>query len=84
MILRVKWWRNVKNKDFFANLKAQSWWSLRMRFQNTYRALKGMEYEPDNLISLSSEIDKKEFDQLIMELSQPNLHEKRCRKNLSQ
>lgn len=60
-----------KNKDFFANLKAQSWWSLRMRFQNTYRALKGMEYEPDNLISLSSEIDKKEFDQLIMELSQP-------------
>ena len=60
-----------KNKDFFANLKAQSWWSLRMRFQNTYRALKGMEYEPDNLISLSSEIDKNEFDQLVMELSQP-------------
>ncbi|WP_180001227.1 terminase [Acinetobacter sp. YH12255] len=60
-----------KNKDFFANLKAQSWWSLRMRFQNTYRALKGMEYDPDNLISLSSEIDKNEFDQLVMELSQP-------------
>lgn len=61
-----------KNKDFFANLKAQSWWSLRMRFQNTYRALKGMEYDPDNLISLSSKnIDKSEFDQLVMELSQP-------------
>ncbi len=60
-----------KNKDFFANLKAQSWWSLRMRFQNTYRALKGMEYDPDNLISLSSEINKNEFDQLVMELSQP-------------
>ena len=60
-----------KNKDFFANLKAQSWWSLRMRFQNTYRALKGMEFDPDNLISISSNIDKNEFDQLVMELSQP-------------
>jgi len=63
---------NRKNKDYFANLKAQSWWALRMRFQNTYRALKGMEYDPDNLVSLSSEdIDKNEMNQLIMELSQP-------------
>lgn len=63
---------NRKNKDYFANLKAQSWWALRMRFQNTYRALQGMEYDPDNLISLSSEdIDKNELNQLIMELSQP-------------
>jgi len=60
------------NKDFFANLKAQSWWSLRIRFQNTYRALKGMEYDPDNLISLSTEhIDKKELALLTTELSQP-------------
>ena len=42
------------NKDFFANLKAQSWWFLRLRFQNTYRALNGHEYDPDMLISLSS------------------------------
>ena len=43
-----------------------------MRFQNTYRALKGMDYDPDNLVSLSSEdIDKNELNQLIMELSQP-------------
>lgn len=28
-----------KNKDFFKNLKAQGWWSLRKRFQNTYRVV---------------------------------------------
>ena len=61
-----------KNKDFFANLKAQSWWSLRIRFQNTYRALNGMEYDPDNLISLSTaDIDPKELALLKTELSQP-------------
>ncbi|MGP4771883.1 terminase [Acinetobacter sp. PFS20] len=59
------------NKDFFANLKAQSWWWLRLLFQNTYRALNGMEYDPDMLISISSDIEEKERTKLIMELSQP-------------
>lgn len=60
------------NKDYFANLKAQSWWALRLRFQNTHRALNGREYDPDNLISLSKDdLDKNELTQLIMELSQP-------------
>ncbi|MBF7687068.1 terminase [Acinetobacter rathckeae] len=60
------------NKDFFANLKAQSWWSLRLRFQNTHRALNGRDYDADNLISISSDdLDKNEITQLIMELSQP-------------
>lgn len=60
------------NKDFFANLKAQSWWYLRLRFQNTYRALNGQEYDHDMLISLSSKhIDQNEMIQLTMELSQP-------------
>jgi len=58
-----------KNKDFFANLKAQSWWSLRMRFQATYRALQGMDYNPDDIISISSTI--LELPKLTMELSQP-------------
>ncbi|MBK0062163.1 MULTISPECIES: terminase [unclassified Acinetobacter] len=60
------------NKDFFANLKAQSWWSLRLRFQETYRAINGREYDPDMLISLSSaDIDTKELALLTTELSQP-------------
>ncbi|WP_279722397.1 terminase [Acinetobacter baumannii] len=60
------------NKDFFANLKAQSWWSLRLRFQETFRALEGRDYDPDMIISLSSEdIDAKELALLTTELSQP-------------
>ncbi|MDX7880465.1 terminase [Acinetobacter nosocomialis] len=60
------------NKDFFANLKAQSWWSLRLRFQETFRALEGRDYDPDMIISLSTEdIDPKELALLTTELSQP-------------
>lgn len=60
------------NKDFFANMKAQAWWWLRMRFQETYRAIEGREYDPDMLISLSSdELEEKELALLATELSQP-------------
>ncbi len=60
------------NKDFFANLKAQAWWWLRMRFQETFRAIDGREYDPDMLISLdSSALDSKELALLTTELSQP-------------
>lgn len=58
------------NKDFFANAKAQSWWWLRTLFQNTYRAVKeGMDYNPDEIISISGTLAKK--NKLIVELSQP-------------
>ena len=58
------------NADFFANLKAQSWWSLRMRFQATHRAVaEGQEFDPDALISLAGGLE--ELGQLIHELSQP-------------
>lgn len=57
------------NKDFFANAKAQGWWHLRKLFRNTFRAINGMEYNPDEIISISSEMESK--DKLIIELSQP-------------
>lgn len=57
------------NKDFFSNLKAQSWWALRMRFQNTFRARAGLPYDPDNLVALPSDLP--ELDALVSELSQP-------------
>ena len=42
-----------KNEDFFANAKAQAWWSLRTRFQKTYRAIhEGVKTNSDELISL--------------------------------
>lgn len=63
-----------KNKDFFENAKAQAWWSLRTRFLNTYRAVvKGMPFDPADVISLSSGMPK--LVKLITELSQPTFTE---------
>ncbi|MDZ7906197.1 MAG: hypothetical protein U5N55_10790 [Cypionkella sp.] len=46
-----------RNKDFYANLKAQAWWQLRRRFERTYRAInEGIEYPHDDLISLPSSL----------------------------
>ncbi|MDP3351826.1 MAG: TerL protein [Hydrogenophaga sp.] len=59
-----------KNADFFENLKAQSWWALRMRFQATYRAVaEGMEVPAEDLISISPQL--KYLDVLCLELAQP-------------
>jgi phage terminase large subunit len=59
-----------KNKDFFANAKAQSWWHLRLLFQNTYRAVvEGLPYDPDKIISIDPNLE--ELLPLRMELAQP-------------
>lgn len=68
------------NEDFFENAKAQAWWSLRMRFNATYRAVQAKakfekegipmeEFDPDAIISLSSSIP--DLGKLLIELSQP-------------
>jgi hypothetical protein len=58
------------NEDFFANAKAQAWWSLRRRFQATYRAIvEKLHYNSEDIISISSKIP--EYQKLIVELSQP-------------
>lgn len=52
------------NKNFFGNLKAQAWWQVARRFQNTYRAIRQLEgdkdekdftWKPEDLISLSKD-----------------------------
>jgi phage terminase large subunit len=59
-----------KNKDYFANAKAQAWWALRLRFQATWRALhERMPYDPDAIISINPRLA--ELLPLTMELSQP-------------
>lgn len=58
----------VKNKDMFANLKAQSWWLLADRFRNTYNAIhRGQQFDPSELISISSECQhlEKIVDELV-------------------
>jgi len=58
------------NEDFFANAKAQGWWSLRLRFLRTHRAVtEGAKFDPDEMISLSG--DLAELRALQAELSRP-------------
>ncbi len=59
-----------KNEDFFENAKAQGWWSLRRRFQMTYRAVvEKLEFNVEDIISISSQIV--DYKKLMIELSQP-------------
>lgn len=65
------------NGDYFANAKAQGWFSLRARFQRVHRALQMHErgenwreaYDPDDLIVLNGKMP--ELSRLTQQLSQP-------------
>lgn len=58
------------NDSFFANYKAQSWWSLRDRFKATYEAVQnGVISDESNLISISSKLSN--LARVTTELSQP-------------
>jgi phage terminase large subunit len=77
--------QKITNEEFFLNLKSQAWWLVADRFRNTYSAINnggkfdpetglvhctnGETFEPDDLISISSEIPNRE--NLITELSTP-------------
>lgn len=64
------------NADYYANAKAQAWFSLRARFQRGFRALAMHKtgedwrtaYDPDDLISLSSKMP--EISNVTSQLSQ--------------
>lgn len=57
------------NRDMFRNLKAQAWWQVARRFERTFLAVtKGLEFDPDDLISLPSTL--RNLQQLKKELSQ--------------
>lgn len=66
---------SLKNKDFFKNIKAQAWWSLRTRFYKTWKCIQAIKegkpipsYEADELISLDSAMPL--LKQLMKELAQ--------------
>lgn len=60
----------VKNKDMFANIKAQAWWLVADRMKNTYNAVRnGQVFEVDEMIFIDSTMPN--VDQLIDELSTP-------------
>lgn len=61
---------DIKNKDFFANVKAQMWWLVADRLRNTYNAIRnGQPFTDDEMIFIDSGV--KHLDQLIDELSTP-------------
>ncbi len=67
------------NQDYFDNLKAQAWWSVRSRFHRTFRAVEAFKADGtkpdrfDDLISISLAAGPKGTKPLtlISELSQP-------------
>lgn len=59
-----------KNRDMFKNKRAQYWWLLRDRFEATYLAVeRGIYTNPENLISISSEIGDSIINDLKGELT---------------
>lgn len=68
----AKYTDDKKNRDMFANIKAQAWWMVRDRFYKTWRAVHhGDSYPEDQLISLSSSLQELEY--LTAELSRPQV-----------
>lgn len=64
--------QSLMNKDFYDNLKAQGWWSMRTRCYKTFKARKeGIVYPVDELISLDSNMGSAILEQLKKELGQP-------------
>lgn len=66
----------IKNKDFFANLKAQAWWAVADRFRLTYQVVNAIKngetpppYKIDDLISLDSSMPN--LEKLKYELAIP-------------
>jgi phage terminase large subunit len=57
-------------EDFAQNLKAQGWWLLRRRFENTHKAVtEGVKFPIDEMICIDSKIAC--LEQLKKELAQP-------------
>jgi phage terminase large subunit len=60
----------IKNKDFFANVKAQAWWLVADRLRNTYNAVvKGQKFDVEDMLFI--DLDMPNLSALIDELSTP-------------
>lgn len=61
--------QGITNGKYFRNLKAQAWWNLRLRLENTLRLLDGEKIEPNNCLFISSAKIAK-LEDYLSELSQ--------------
>lgn len=64
----TKFTDSMTNGQFFRNLKAQSWWHLRLRVENTLRLLDGEAVNPEHCLFIDGNIDK--IDKVLLELAQ--------------
>lgn len=61
---------DIKNKDFFSNIKAQAWWLTADRLRNTFNAVRnGEKFDDDALIFIDSAMPN--LDKMIDELAVP-------------
>ena len=58
----------ILNKDFFSKLNAQAWWNIRLRVENTIRALNGEAVDIDRCFFISRHI--KNLEKLLKEMAQ--------------
>lgn len=58
----------IKNKDFFDKCNAQAWWNLKLRCENTLKALDGEKINLDKCFFIDSKIDN--LEKVLSELSQ--------------
>lgn len=59
-----------RNKDMFANIKAQAWWSVADRLRNTYNAVKnGAKFDPSDMLFIDGSMPN--LQQIIDELCTP-------------
>ncbi len=64
----------ITNGMMFLNIKAQAWWNLRLRLDNSMRLIKGRKIDrPDYFLSFSSEIPG--LESIFLELSQATWEE---------
>ena len=60
----------LKNRDMFANLKAQAYWCLRDKMYNSFQYVEGdRSISINDCMFISSDIDQKVLDKFITELS---------------
>jgi phage terminase large subunit len=64
---------NRTNEDYYANRKAQAWWHLRARFNESWKASRGEPYDAELLVSINPKIP--ELSRLVAELSQATVSE---------
>lgn len=58
----------IKNKDFFHRINSQAWWNIKLRVENTLKALDGEKIDLDKCFFIDSKVEN--LDKILAELSQ--------------